>query len=116
MADKTNFQFAGFLCDSHVRGPSNIGENLDEVHSAILQGDHSLSALGRVVHGYSLGIALATREKGSSKNHVRTKHLAPLDVLPTFLKQSWIAAHVTHAGDTVGDVKRIDDLFVPCWG
>ena len=93
----------------------NLGLDFDEVHALLLERVDSRDRLGRSSDGDGTGEAqLAVRQipvqHGAGDNHARPDDLAARDLFAPREKNRNISAHIAHAGDPVGDVKRQDDV------
>ena len=112
VADERDILFCRFVGDCEIRFPGDR-EYLDEIQPPLLYRVHRPARVLWSIHRDGLPVALPGRQKGAGQQEMRTQQFSTFDPFAPPLKHIRVAAHVPDAGDAVGDVERVNHLFVP---
>ncbi len=112
--DHRNSLLGRFVGNGEIRFAGNR-QYLDEIHAPLFHRVHRLARVFRSIHRDGLPVALPGRQKRARHQEVRAQQFSAVDAPAPAFEHVRIAAHVTYAGHAVGNVQRVDHLFVPCW-
>ena len=115
VADNRQALFVGFRGSGKIGIVRNDRLDFDEVHALLFERVHGGDRVGRSSDGDGTGEAqFAVRQisiqHGAGDDHARADDLAARDLFAPRHENRNVSAHIAHAGDTVGDEKRQDDV------
>ncbi len=112
MADEDDILLLALFGDGEIGVARNIGLDLDEIHAPAFQHVHGAAAvIGSGDRDGGRELSFGAVEHRASDDHTRAEHRAGCGIAAGGEDQVQVAAHVAHAGDSVGNEQRQGHFF-----